>query len=261
MSDRKNIDRLFQEKFKDFEAEPNEKIWINIDAALREKKKRRVIPIWYRLGGIAAALVLGFFAFNSMFNEPELVKENPVVIENQLKDNTILEANDQPVVDLESASEKSTLENGVSKTNSPSTNENDKVKNGFSKGEPAVVGLEKKKTGNMKKPGLSSEENNAVVGKNEALAGESKGFLKQKKAAGREKKTASLKTKSLLVKKGSSTLTQKTLLRTHYRNQKRMERYYLAGKMMRLRILKMLFPKKIRWLLLKMKNQMHWKNC
>ena len=53
------------------------------------------------------------------------------------------------------------------------------------------MGLEKKKTGNMKKPGLSSEENNAVVGKNEALAGESKGFLKQKKAAGREKKTAS----------------------------------------------------------------------
>ncbi|MXN91366.1 hypothetical protein GR160_09005 [Flavobacterium sp. Sd200] len=59
MSEKKNIDRLFQEKFKDFEATPPEFVWDNIKEALEEKKKRRVIPLWLRLGGVAAVLVLG----------------------------------------------------------------------------------------------------------------------------------------------------------------------------------------------------------
>ena len=59
MSEKKNIDRLFQEKFKDFEAAPPDFVWDNLEEILQEKKKRRVIPIWIRLGGVAAALVVG----------------------------------------------------------------------------------------------------------------------------------------------------------------------------------------------------------
>jgi len=59
MIEKKNIDRLFQEKFKDFEAIPSEKVWENIEAELKEKKKRRVIPFWFRFAGAAAVLVLG----------------------------------------------------------------------------------------------------------------------------------------------------------------------------------------------------------
>ena len=59
MSEKKNIDRLFQEKFKDFEADPPEYVWQNIHDTLQEKKKRRVIPLWWRYGGVAAVLVLG----------------------------------------------------------------------------------------------------------------------------------------------------------------------------------------------------------
>ena len=68
MKNKKNIDRLFQEKFKDFETAPNEQTWTNIQAALQEKKKeRRMVPIWFKHTGIAAAFILGFFALNSVY--------------------------------------------------------------------------------------------------------------------------------------------------------------------------------------------------
>ena len=45
MNEKKNIDRLFQERFKDFEAIPNDKVWNKIHDALHEKKKKKVIFI------------------------------------------------------------------------------------------------------------------------------------------------------------------------------------------------------------------------
>jgi len=73
MSDKKHIDRLFQERFKDFEATPSDAVWKNIEAELnKEKKKRRVIPIWWRYAGVAALLALlvtiGGTYFNSANN-------------------------------------------------------------------------------------------------------------------------------------------------------------------------------------------------
>jgi hypothetical protein len=68
MKNKKNIDRLFQERFKDFETEPNEHSWSNIQAALKEEKKeRKVVPLWLKYTGIAAAFFLGFFALNTVF--------------------------------------------------------------------------------------------------------------------------------------------------------------------------------------------------
>ncbi|WP_370477474.1 hypothetical protein [Tamlana flava] len=59
MSDKKHIDRLFQESFKDFEVKPRDAVWKNIEAHLyQKKKKRRVIPIWWRYAGVAALLLL-----------------------------------------------------------------------------------------------------------------------------------------------------------------------------------------------------------
>jgi len=59
MSERKNIDRLFQETFKDFEAEPSEIAWENIEARLEEKKNRKVIPLWFKYAGVAAIFLIG----------------------------------------------------------------------------------------------------------------------------------------------------------------------------------------------------------
>lgn len=59
MSERKNIDKLFQEKFKDFEMNPPENTWPELEKKLKKKKDRKAIPFWWRLSGIAAALVIG----------------------------------------------------------------------------------------------------------------------------------------------------------------------------------------------------------
>lgn len=87
MSERKNIDRLFQEKFKDFEVQPSEKVWKNIESKLKKKEDRKVIPFWLKLSGIAATLLIGFFTADSLL-DPK--KENPVVIQDNNIENSDL---------------------------------------------------------------------------------------------------------------------------------------------------------------------------
>lgn len=58
MKENKNIERLFQEKFKDFEVTPPDFVWENIQEKLHPKeKKRRVIPFWFKTAGIAASFI------------------------------------------------------------------------------------------------------------------------------------------------------------------------------------------------------------
>lgn len=60
MKEKKHIDRLYQEKFKDFEAVPREAVWKSISAKLKEEKKEKVavVPLWKRLAGVAAIISL-----------------------------------------------------------------------------------------------------------------------------------------------------------------------------------------------------------
>lgn len=62
---KKNLDKLFQEKLTDFSDVPTEKVWQAIEVSLNKKKKsRKVIPFWWKLGGVAAILALGIFLIN-----------------------------------------------------------------------------------------------------------------------------------------------------------------------------------------------------
>ena len=71
MTDKKHIDRIFQEKFKNFEATPDAVVWENIHNALhKDKRKRRVIPLWWFAAGVAAVLVL-LFTISDVFNTHE----------------------------------------------------------------------------------------------------------------------------------------------------------------------------------------------
>lgn len=91
MKELKNIDRLFQEKFKDFEVTPPEMAWENIEAKLnKKKKKRRVIPFWFKPTGIAASLLLGFYTFMYFNEDSKLhIKGNKNSIEfNNKEENT-----------------------------------------------------------------------------------------------------------------------------------------------------------------------------
>ena len=66
---KKNLDRLFQEKLKDFSGDPDDKVWQAIEASLDKKKRsRRIIPVWWKLGGVAALLIIGISIWNSLEN-------------------------------------------------------------------------------------------------------------------------------------------------------------------------------------------------
>ena len=85
MKERKNIDRIYQEKFKDFEKEPDEELWANISSRLDKKESKRplLIPLWAKIGSVAAvlALILGSLLFNDtespVINDPDVVFEDP----------------------------------------------------------------------------------------------------------------------------------------------------------------------------------------
>lgn len=124
MKDNKNIERLFQEKFKDFEATPPQESWNVIASRLTEKKKKkRVIPIWFRYSGIAASLFLIgglIWNFTANHNETEIVPnfENTIVNadesstnKNGLETNSSIYNDNAIVYDSE-------LKNQESKTNS-----------------------------------------------------------------------------------------------------------------------------------------------
>ncbi|MBA6151882.1 hypothetical protein [Gelidibacter maritimus] len=71
MNDKKHIDRIFQEKFKNFEATPDPAVWENIHNSLhKDKRKRRVVPLWWFTAGVAAILVV-LLTVGDIFNGGE----------------------------------------------------------------------------------------------------------------------------------------------------------------------------------------------
>ena len=82
MGEKKHIDRLFQERFKDFEVQPDDAVWSNIEAKLNEKKKkRRVIPIWWRYAGVAALLLLAFTIGAYLFDRDNSENTIPQIVD------------------------------------------------------------------------------------------------------------------------------------------------------------------------------------
>ena len=157
MKENKNIERLFQEKFKDFEEIPPNAAWENIASKLEKKKDRkRGIPFWFKASGIAASLFLTFFLIlNNNKNKEVDIIENSIVIQEkndiQEKDNLDDISNEKPVVDskpdgnvVESSFEKgsniveSTLENTSNSTNE-SLNNKERILKSKSKSDGVVV--------------------------------------------------------------------------------------------------------------------------
>lgn len=82
MSERKNIDKLFQEKLKNFETVPPKEVWDNIKIELEKKKKRRMIPLWWKFSGIAASLILGLWISNALLFDNST---NEIIIQERSK--------------------------------------------------------------------------------------------------------------------------------------------------------------------------------
>ncbi|MBN4048487.1 hypothetical protein JYU17_00785, partial [Flavobacteriaceae bacterium AH-315-O20] len=76
MLERKNIDRVFQESFKDLEIHPSKQVWNNIENSLNETNYKKTISLWQRLSGVAIILVL-FLMGNILYNTSRL--DNPTI--------------------------------------------------------------------------------------------------------------------------------------------------------------------------------------
>jgi len=79
MGDKKNIDQLFQDKFKDFEAVPNDAVWDTIQSELDENNSnRKLIPLWMMYSGVAIILLF-FVGFSVSLLSVDEKKERIVV--------------------------------------------------------------------------------------------------------------------------------------------------------------------------------------
>ena len=93
-----NFDEFFREKFREFGEVPDKKVWEAIESSLDKKReKRTIVPIWWKLGGIAAVLAVLFYIVNPFENKtvPAVVntetkqKENPAKNQEALPGNAV----------------------------------------------------------------------------------------------------------------------------------------------------------------------------
>lgn len=71
MKTNKNIDRLFQEKFKELEVTPPQKVWSDIESNLHEKSNTYKIPLWMKVSSAAAILLLLTIGAMNYFDNPK----------------------------------------------------------------------------------------------------------------------------------------------------------------------------------------------
>ncbi|MBU2938103.1 hypothetical protein KO494_00995 [Lacinutrix sp. C3R15] len=90
MSDKKHIDRIFQEKLKDLEETPNAKVWKNIQSKIEqpEEDTKKAFPIWLRVLSIAAVLLLLLTIGNLYNTNKNNTKTNTTVVDTENTVNT-----------------------------------------------------------------------------------------------------------------------------------------------------------------------------
>tara|TARA_R110002033_G_scaffold169897_4_gene211498 strand:- start:34291 stop:35838 length:1548 start_codon:yes stop_codon:yes gene_type:complete len=168
---KKNVDELFKERFRDFEEIPDEKVWSAIEVSLEKKKSQKIIPIWWKLGGVAAVLTVLFYVINPS--------------ENSISDTNEVEVSDIKNVDvLNQKNELNTIKDVVKKDpeNSELVNQeintnvqnNGEIKNNPSYGNPttSVVNVaknsrNKNKSENAKQQFSKSDSDNDAIASHE----------------------------------------------------------------------------------------------
>lgn len=179
MSDKKHIDRLFQEKLKDFETTPNHSVWENITKKLHsDKKQRKVVPLWWKIAGIAAGLLLLITISNSFLNTNKDIHDENVV-NSDSKNNTqdsisansplkLVDANISETVSKENVVEKDTT-NSTQKLNTFANGSNSPSFKNEDKSTEVVSNKTKGKKSNIVIPNinrlLKSKNENAITQK------------------------------------------------------------------------------------------------
>ncbi|MFB0938614.1 MAG: hypothetical protein QMB29_06740, partial [Urechidicola sp.] len=80
MKTHKNIDRLFQEKMKDFEVSPPKNAWDNIEKGIYSSDRKPLIPLWFKTACAAAILLLLTITGVNYFNTPSAINEIDTIV-------------------------------------------------------------------------------------------------------------------------------------------------------------------------------------
>ncbi len=135
MSGSKNLEQLFRERFENFEAAPPEHVWENIEEKLREKKKRRLIPFWFKAAGIAATLLIGFLTAD-YFSDQKPADNKVVVAPSEIPARPALGNPDNATIASGTSIEDNISDNG--KTNNSANDNSGASINSIKKSEAIV---------------------------------------------------------------------------------------------------------------------------
>src|SRR5210317_1457682 len=145
-----SIDKLYQEKLKNFSEVPDEKVWKSIAASLDKKKKSRLIlPVWWKLGGAAAILAILLYVFIPFENAQKTdqiitdVESSPSTNNSKANDieNILPEENNENAAGVVTSSdEKNEIGNSVS------ASPNGRASKVLPAGETSVIGAAEKNT-------------------------------------------------------------------------------------------------------------------
>jgi hypothetical protein len=97
-------------------------VWKGIEAKLQNKKKRRALPMWWTLGGVAAIVVLMFTFGNRLFKSesdntlPTVVETKNKTIFNKDKNSTNLEQNIETTQSIITAQDRDKLQQSIGVT-------------------------------------------------------------------------------------------------------------------------------------------------
>ncbi len=164
MKEKKNIDNIFNEGFKNFEATPSPRVWENIQASLNEKKNdRKVIPLWIKLGGVAALIALVLTVGDSLYNTsntppPQVTDHNVEPLENNLQENNAEVdknispsqiASEEKTLQSETTQEQNISEKNNSKNNTEAKPSNKVFKNTSENGVKTAVATNKSDKGEL----------------------------------------------------------------------------------------------------------------
>ncbi|WP_339874872.1 hypothetical protein [Olleya marilimosa] len=130
MSSKKNIDRLFQEKFKDFEAKPDPKVWQNIHSKLKEEEEDNkpiaILPLWLKLSGIAASFILLLVIGNTFFSSPSAVN-TPTTVDNPNPNNNTIKYSPTLNEKQKLQQNNSTINNATTTVSEPINKDNNTI--------------------------------------------------------------------------------------------------------------------------------------
>lgn len=151
---KKKLDELFQDKLLGFKEVPDDRVWASIEASLDKKKKKQILPLWWSLGGIAAALLVGLLFINPLSQESNTYQIITDV--EQPSSDTLTNPNNAPeTLDLDQIDEN-TIE--------VATDTEDEIQSVSEQSGIQVVNTEKSNDESIKEKQNTNQKNNTLTG-------------------------------------------------------------------------------------------------